>query len=116
MVTEIDRAELKQKLDHPRKHTLLDALPADHYERGHLPGALNLPPDQVQAHVADLVPNKESEVIVYCAGPSCHASADVARQLSKLGYSNVRHYAGGKEDWVQAGFPLVGSEPNPRAA
>jgi rhodanese-related sulfurtransferase len=106
MVTEIDREELKQKLDHPKKFVLIEALPADHFQRLHLPGALNIPPDQIRKQASDLLP-KEVEIIVYCAGPAYHASDDAARELSEMGYSNVRRYVGGKKDWLEAGLPVV---------
>ena len=110
MVTEIDRDELKQRLDHPKKFVLLEALPEESYRRAHLPGAINLPPDQVRALAPELVPRKDFEVIVYCASATCHASDDVARELSEMGYSSVRRYVGGKEDWIKAGLPIVGED------
>jgi rhodanese-related sulfurtransferase len=115
MVTEIDRKELKQKLDHPKKSLLVEALPADQFRNLHLPGALSMPVDQVRSLATELLPNKDVEVIVYCAGPTCHASSDVAKDLDALGYTNVRHYVGGKQDWIKAGLPVVRSG-EPRAA
>jgi rhodanese-related sulfurtransferase len=73
VVTEIDRDELRQKLDHPKKLVLVDAL-SEEFRKLHLPGAINLSADQVQRLAPDLVPIKDVEVIVYCAGPQCHAS------------------------------------------
>jgi rhodanese-related sulfurtransferase len=107
MVTEIDRDELKQKLDHPKKSILVEALPADDFRELHLPGAINIPADQVRSLALELLPNKDVEVIVYCAGPACRAAQDAARKLTEMGYSNVRHYVGGKHDWIQAGLPVV---------
>ena len=106
MVTEIDRDELKQKLEHPRKSILVDALPADQFYEVHLPGAINIPANQVQSMAPDLLPNKDVEVIVYCANPACHASRQAADELTTLGYSSVRHYVGGKDDWIKAGLPV----------
>lgn len=110
MVTEIDRQDLNPKMDHPKKLILLEALPPESYHRAHLPGAINLPPDWVRALATELMPTKDFEVIVYCAGPACHASEDVARELSEMGYANVRRYIGGKEDWKKAGLPLESDE------
>ena len=62
-------------------------------------GARNMPPERVKELAPVLIPNKDTEVVTYCAGPTCHASADVARTLMALGYTNVRHFAGGKQDW-----------------
>lgn len=110
MVTEIDRDELKQKLDHPKKSILVEALPPEHFRKQHLPGAINIPLEQIRNRAPELMPNKDMEVIVYCAGPACHASRQAADELTTMGYVNVRHYAGGKEDWMEAGLPLVSGE------
>jgi rhodanese-related sulfurtransferase len=107
MVTEINRDELKQKLDHPRKFVLVEALPAHDFRTLHLPGAINIPADQVRTLAPELLPNKDVEVIVYCAGPACHASENAANALTELGYSNVRHFVGGKQDWISADLPVV---------
>jgi rhodanese-related sulfurtransferase len=107
MVTEIDRDELKQKLDHPKKSILVEALPPEHFRKLHLPGAINIPASQIRSQAAELIPNKNVEVIVYCAGPTCHASRQAADELTAMGYDNVRHYAGGKEDWTRAGLPVI---------
>jgi rhodanese-related sulfurtransferase len=110
MVTEIDRDDLKQKLDHPKKLILVEALPSENYRRAHLPGAINLPPNQVRSLATELMPRKDFEVIVYCAGPRSHISEKVAQALSEMGYSNVRRYVGGKEDWMKAGLAIAGDE------
>jgi rhodanese-related sulfurtransferase len=85
MVTEIKRNELQQKLEHPKKSLVLETLPPEQYRQGHIPGALNLSPDQVQTFASELVPKKDLEVIVYCAGPRCHASGKVAEELTAMG-------------------------------
>ena len=58
---------------------------------------------------------EDTEAIVYCAGPECHASEDAARELAEMGYSKVRRYVGGKKDWMDAGFPVMSDEQH-RAA
>jgi rhodanese-related sulfurtransferase len=70
MVTEMTREELQQKLEHPKKSVLLEALPPENYRHPHIPGALNVPPDQVRTVASELIPRKDMEVIVYCAGPT----------------------------------------------
>lgn len=112
MITEIEREELQQKLEHPKKSVVLDTLPPEQYQRAHIPGALNLPPDQVRSLASELVPRKDLEVIVYCAGPTRQASEKVAEELTAMGYTEVRHYVGGKSDWIQAGLPLASDFKN----
>ena len=55
------------------------------------------------------IPELDTPVVVYCANPSCESSVEVAQRLVELGYRNVLHYAGGKEDWAAAGLPLDGA-------
>ncbi len=47
--------------------------------------------------------------MVYCAGPDCDSSVEVAARLVELGHVNVLHFAGGKEGWRAAGLPLEGA-------
>jgi rhodanese-related sulfurtransferase len=110
MISEITREELQQKLEHPKNSVVLEALSPEEYRRVHIPGALNLPPDQVRTLAAELLPRKDLEVIVYCAGPACNASEKVADELTAMGYGDIRHYAGGKSDWIGAGLPVKSEE------
>lgn len=84
---------------------VLEALPASYYEDAHLPGALNMPVDDAEALAPELIPDKASTVIVYCANLPCANSETVAAKLIALGYPNVFEYAEGKADWVEAGLP-----------
>lgn len=104
--TAITRDELKVRLGRGGDFKLVETLPPEQFRDGHLPGAINMPPDQVSTLAQTLLPDKQTEVITYCASRTCHASADAARELIKLGYANVRHYAGGKADWRFAGLPI----------
>jgi rhodanese-related sulfurtransferase len=105
-VKTIDRDELKKKIDSRAPFVLLETLAPEHFRHAHLPGARNAPPDRITELAAVLIPNKLTEVVTYCAGPTCHASSDAARELTALGYTNVRHYAGGKQDWTSAGLSI----------
>jgi hypothetical protein len=67
MVSTITRAELKAKLDRKEKLTLVEALPERYYLDKHLPGAINLPHDQVDALAPALLPDKSAQIVVYCA-------------------------------------------------
>ena len=106
MVARISRDELRALIDRSAPFVLLEALPAAYFEDAHLPGARNLPHDQVDALAPTLVPDRATEVVVYCANAPCPNSEIAARRLIALGYANVREYAEGKEDWVNAGLPI----------
>ena len=44
--------------------------------------------------------------MTYCSNTACRNSEIAAAQLRSLGYTNVRKYAEGKDDWREAGLPL----------
>lgn len=106
MAGHITRDELRARIERGDELVLLETLGPDTYAYGHLPGALNLPPDDVKRRARELIPNYDAEIVVYCANRGCHASTQAANQLKALGYTNVRDYLGGKADWIEAGLPL----------
>jgi rhodanese-related sulfurtransferase len=98
--------ELRQRLDSAEPPVLVDALSPMSYAHSHLPGAINLVPEDVDALAARRLPDRDAELVVYCANPSCESSVETAERLVALGYVNVRHYAGGKDEWRERGLPL----------
>ncbi len=110
MIDTIDREALKAKLDRGEDVTLVEALPPEHYRKEHLPGAINIPHDQVGELAARLLPDKSTEIVVYCASGPCENSGIAARRLAELGYTRVRDYHAGKADWVAAGYPVETGE------
>jgi rhodanese-related sulfurtransferase len=107
-VATISRDELREKIDRGHDFVLIDALAPMSFAHSHLPGAVNLPPEWVDERGPGRIPNLQTEIVVYCSGPTCESSGIVADRLVELGYRNVRHYQEGKSDWVAAGLPLVG--------
>jgi rhodanese-related sulfurtransferase len=106
VIARISRDDLRALIDRADSFVLLEALPASYFEDAHLPGAQNMPHDRVDALAATLIPDRTTPVVVYCASLPCPNSEIAARRLSALGYTNVREYAEGKEDWVNAGLPV----------
>ena len=70
MVATITRDELKAKMDRGDNFMLVETLPAQTYHHAHLPGAINLPPDQVTELAPQLLPDKAAEIVVYCSSPT----------------------------------------------
>jgi rhodanese-related sulfurtransferase len=105
-VKPIDRAGLQAKIDRGESFVLLETLAPEHFRHAHLPGAKNAPLDRIGELAPVLIPDRHTEVVTYCAGPSCHASVAAAQALMARGYTKVRCYEGGKQDWVAAGLPL----------
>jgi rhodanese-related sulfurtransferase len=104
MTATINRDELRAGLDDGNV-VLVDALPESYYAQQHLPGALNLVADDVDTRAAALLPDKDAAIVTYCSNRACPNSGQVAARLEKLGYTNVRKYPDGIQDWVEAGLP-----------
>ena len=70
MIATISRDELKLKIDRGESFVLVETLPAASYHHAHLPGAINLPPDQMTQLASTLLPDKTADIVVYCAKPT----------------------------------------------
>jgi rhodanese-related sulfurtransferase len=107
VIATISAEELQRKIDVGETFVLVDALAPMVYAHSHLPGAINIPPSAVDPNrVSRRIPDRATEIVVYCANRECEDSVATAQRLQELGYTNVRHYPGGKDEWRAAGFPL----------
>ncbi len=68
-VTEISREELRRRLRDLRL-VLVDVLPRTSFEECHIPGAVNLPVDEIRSKARHALPNASQETVVYCRAPS----------------------------------------------
>ncbi len=103
-VRSISREELKERLE-SGSITAVEALGAAYYEDAHLPGAVNLPHDQVDDLAPQVLPDKDAPIAVYCSNLACQNSVIASRRLAQLGYTSVFEYEKGKQDWLEAGLP-----------
>jgi len=103
--TSITRTDLRLEMEGPEPPVLIEALGAAYFADAHLPGAVNIPPGQVDRLAAVLIPDLDARIVVYCSG-RCDSSRIVARELEERGYSDVRIFEGGKEDWVEHDLPV----------
>jgi rhodanese-related sulfurtransferase len=104
----ISRAQLEQAID-AREVILVETLRTEHFEEGHLPGAIHIHFEAITEMARELLPDKDAAIVTYCSDAACQNSAIAAEQLTAMGYRNVRKYAGGKQDWHEAGLPLEAS-------
>lgn len=61
----ITREELRAKIERGGGFVLVDTLGAEYYEQSHLPGAINLPLEEID-RATEVLPDKSAEVVVYC--------------------------------------------------
>ena len=83
---------------------VLDVRPAAEYAAGHIPGAINVPHDQLAARLAELPGGVD--IVAYCRGRYCVFAPDAVRLLRARGFS-ARLLAGGLPDWRLAGLPVA---------
>jgi len=83
--------------------TVLDVRPPEEYASGHLPGAINIPLDELEKHLGEF--DSDHEIVAYCRGPHCVLAFDAVSRLREQGV-NARRLAGGLPEWRLAGLPV----------
>jgi len=83
---------------------LLDVRGPDLFEKGHVPGAINLPHGKIIGSKMASWP-EGTLFVTYCAGPHCNGAARGALRLARLGRP-VKIMAGGITGWLDEGFEL----------
>jgi rhodanese-related sulfurtransferase len=106
MTRKITRAEIVELLDAGSPVQFVETLRAEHFAQGHLPGAVHIHFEDVEAGAADLLPDKDALIVTYCSNTACQNSRIAAEKLAKLGYTDVRRYEEGKQDWTEAGLAV----------
>lgn len=101
-VEEIALAKLLEQLDRG-EIVLVDIRPPEEYERGHIPGALSLPLEEIERRWKELP--RDKELVAYCRGPYCTLSDRAAEKLRERGIE-VKRLNVGYPQWEQAGFPV----------
>lgn len=84
-----------------RPELLIDVRELDEYNEGYIAGAVYIPRGKLELQIEDKVPNRHTDIVVYCAGGN--RSALAAKTLAELGYLRVRSLAGGFGAWKRAG-------------
>ena len=102
-VRTIERDELRRKIaaKDPR-FKLVMTLGEWEFRTKHIAGSLHF--KDASEMLAAL--HEDDEIVVYCTNPPCLASVAAYHRLLQEGYTNVRRYPGGIEDWESAGLPL----------
>ena len=88
--------EAKTLMDSEEGCIFLDVRTRKEYDQGHIPGAVLIPNTEIEAKAADLLPDKDQLILVYCR--SGRRSKLAAQSLADLGYTNIREF-GGILDW-----------------
>jgi rhodanese-related sulfurtransferase len=98
----VGATDLMERLD-DGSVVVLDVRPEEEYRAGHIPGALSVPVQVLEAAVQSLP--KDKEIVAYCRGPYCVFSDEAVRLLKNRGYRASR-LTEGFPDWRAAGLPV----------
>jgi len=104
-VEAIGRAELVARLDRGDV-VVVDVRPQREYEAGHLPGAISIPIDDLEARLAELP--EDVDVVAYCRGRFCAYADDGVRILETAGRRAFR-LEDGLPEWRHAGLVVEGA-------
>ena len=86
--------------------TVLDVRPKDEFMMEHLPGAINIPLEELETRLSEI--DDAQEVIAYCRGPYCVLSYEAVSALRKKGFKAHR-MEDGLPEWRAAGLPVESS-------
>ena len=102
-VKTISTEQLQQRLKQGNSLHFWNVLTDGYFKGEMIPGSRRVPLNTVGLEVSDGKSSKDEEIIVYCGGPTCPQSLQAAQKLTDLGFTNVKAYEGGLEEWKNAG-------------
>ena len=106
---ELGPHNVKRLLDAGAKDiVILDVRTRDGYRAGHLPGAINIPFEDLPAHLRELP--KQKDIITYCWDATCILCTKASYVLASKGF-RTKEMIGGIEEWQEAGFPIEKGAP-----
>ncbi len=104
-IKELDVKNVKNKLDSSSTQlVLIDVRETEEWDEGFIPGAIHLSKGIIERDIEKIIPNKNSEIILYCGGG--YRSMLAADNIQKMGYNNVISMSGGIKAWVNANYPI----------
>jgi rhodanese-related sulfurtransferase len=105
-VREVTVEETQQRLKQNPKGKLIDVREDNEWQAGHAAGAEHLGKGIIERDIEAEIPDKSTELILYCGGG--YRSALVADVLQRMGYTNVFSMAGGWKAWKDSGAEVQG--------
>ncbi len=92
----ISMEDAKEIMQSASDHLIVDVRRADEFAEGHIPGAVNVPNEDIQKGQTGALDDKGRLLLIYCR--TGRRSKEAAKKLAELGYTDVREF-GGITDW-----------------
>lgn len=103
-IREVTVAETRDRLAENSDALLVDVREDREWDDSRAAGAIHLGKGIIERDIESTVPDKATELILYCGGG--YRSALAADVLQKMGYTNVYSMAGGWKAWKASGAPI----------
>ena len=103
-IREVTVAETQKRMEQDPEVKLIDVREDHEWEDAHAARAMHLGKGIIERDIETTVPDKDTELILYCGGG--YRSALVADVLQKMGYTNVFSMAGGWKAWKESGAEI----------
>ncbi|MGE2737660.1 rhodanese-like domain-containing protein [Mycolicibacterium vaccae] len=103
---ETDPADLAADRAQGQAPLVIDVRNSAAWSQGRIPGAVHVPNADLRSRAAEVAPDLDVPIVVYCWGPGCNGSTRGALTLTRLGYTDVRELIGGFEYWAREGFSV----------
>ncbi len=100
-IREVTVPETQQRIEKNPAAKLIDVREDTEWQAGHAAGAVHLGKGIIERDIEEKVPDKTTEIILYCGGG--YRSALAADVLQRMGYVNVFSMAGGWRAWKESG-------------
>ena len=106
-VREVTVAQAQERIAENPNAKLIDVREDNEWDAGHAAGATHLGKGIIERDIERTVPDKDTELILYCGGG--YRSALATDVLQRMGYTNAFSMAGGWKAWQEAGGKIEGS-------
>jgi rhodanese-related sulfurtransferase len=103
-VKEVTVAETRDRLNQNPDAKLIDVREDKEWDAAHAAGAIHLGKGIIERDIETTVPDKSTELILYCGGG--YRSALAGDVLQTMGYTNVFSMAGGWKAWRESDAPI----------
>ena len=107
-IRELNVEQARRRLDSNPRARLIDVREDREWQAGHAAGATHIGRGIIERDIEQAIPDKETELILYCGGG--YRSALAADNLQRMGYRKVYSMTGGWKAWKEAGAPVEGDK------
>jgi rhodanese-related sulfurtransferase len=103
-VREVDAATVRTMIETGEPVRIVDVREESEAAAGRVPGAVHLGKGVIERDIESVIPDTDTEIVLYCRGG--YRSILAADAIQRMGYTNVRSMAGGWRAWTEAGYPV----------